>query len=199
MRRAFAGSAAAATEAAISVPRRLRPADSDRGRSPGERARSLCGGRWPQTDRRVRATGARHRRSGRLADVGSRGFGAEPLLALVATGECFGGRLVVNRSPATLRLQPAGVGEPVRPQCELGFRSPGLGRGTAAKCAATSAQRRDLRAGGDEVSVAGGSFESRGVPKAGRHLRPLSVHDSAGRAVVRRLAQVVGSGPATHF
>src|ERR1700756_3400368 len=86
-RRAVAGSAAAATEAVISFPRRLRPADSDRGHSPGERARSLCGDRWPQTDRRVTATGARHRRSGRLGDDGSRGFGAEPLLALVATGE----------------------------------------------------------------------------------------------------------------
>jgi hypothetical protein len=197
--RAFAGSAAAATEAAISFPRRLRPADSDRCRSPGERPRSLCGDRWPQTDRRVTATGARHRRSGRLADDGSRGFGAEPLLPLVATGECFGGRLVVSRSPATLRLQPAGVGEPVRSQCELGLPSPGLGGGAAAKCATTSTQRRDLGAGGDEVSVAGGWFESRGVPTDGHRLHPLPVHDSAGRAVVRRLAQGIAPDPATHF
>ena len=197
-RRTFALSAPGATEAVIRFPRQLRPADSDRSRSAGERAESLCGDRWPQAHGRLAATAARHRRSGCLADDGSRGSGAEPLLALVEAGERFGGRLVVGRAPATLRSQPGAVGAPVRSQCELGFPSPRLGGGAAAKCAATSTQRPDLGAGGDEVFVAGGAFQSAGLPANGRRLRPRQVHHATSRAVIHRLAPGVAPDPATH-
>src|ERR1035437_8857578 len=132
-----------------------------------------------------------------MADERGRGRAAGPLAAAERTRDGAGSGLAAGGVGAALRLRARRVGAPVRSQRELGFATAGAGGGLAGSDPATSARRQDPGASGAEVSGAGGTPKSGGLPADGRHLRRAPLRYAPGRPTVCGVAQGAARNPQT--
>src|ERR1039457_5461007 len=133
-----------------------------------------------------------------MADERGRGCGAGPLVAFIRARNRAGGGLAVGGIGAALRLRTRRTGAPGWSQRELGIAAAGAGGDSAGSDSAAGARGQDPGAGGDEVSGAGGTPKSGGLPADGGHLRRAPLRYAGSRPTVWLVVLGVARGPQTH-
>jgi hypothetical protein len=118
--------------------------------------------------------------------------------ATLRTRERAGSGLAAGGDGAAIRLQPGGFGAAVRSQCELGVAAAGASRASAGNNSTAGARGQNRRAGGDEVSGAGGAEEFGRLPANGGDLRRASLRYARSGATLCRLAPGDGGDPSAH-